>query len=568
MDIYNTRKQIKLNQCTIFDLQLRVVYYARVSTEKEEQKTSIDHQQDYFEEFITGVERWTYVGKYIDEGFSGINTSKREAFQKMIADAKQGKFDLILTKEITRFARNVVDSISYTRNLLECGTAVWFQNDNINTLDEDSELRLTIMSGIAQDESRKLSSRVRFGHARSIQNGVVLGNSHIYGWDKRDGRLYINEKEAEMVRIIYQKYASGCWSTHSLEKFLWECGYRNYKGGRISSRVIGNIIRNPKYKGFYVGGKVKIIDIFSKKQKFLPEQEWTMYPDDGSRVPAIVSEELWEEANRVFTKRSNNVKEKNTSCKPDNLFTGLIRCGNDGATYWLKARNIHGKESKTWVCSSKIKNGAGTCNSFPVKEEDLLKIVSDSFNEMSGNKQTFLDKYLAMYEKEVYSLTCTDQKTESLKQDIEILEARRDKLLDFNLTGLISDKEFLSRNRSFSSEIEEKKRELSLLEKNIPMSKEELLKNIENLAASIREYAQINPEDLTPEILESTISSITIHPRSLKQAEVVISFHNGCPRKKTAYVGSSETTLPSTDAERTLEGKNGVTYFIKTEICV
>ena len=127
---------------------------------------------------------------YIDEGISGITVTHREEFQRMLQDAKAGKIDLIITKEITRFARNVLDSIRYTRELLDCGTAVWFRNDNINTLDEDSELRLSIMSGIAQEESRKLSSRVRFGHARSIQNSVVLGNSHIYGWDKRNGKLF------------------------------------------------------------------------------------------------------------------------------------------------------------------------------------------------------------------------------------------------------------------------------------------------------------------------------------------------------------------------------------------
>ena len=192
----------------------------------------------------------------------------------MLADAQLGKFDFIITKEISRFARNTLDSIHYTRNLLTYGVCVWFQNDNINTIDDDSEFRLTIMAGVAQDEIRKLSSRVRFGHAQAIKNGVVLGNSLIYGYDKKDGRLSINEAEAEMIRLSLKKYATGVWSTPKIEDLLYKKGYRNHKGERINRGVIKNIIRNPKYKGYYVGGKVKIIDMFTKKQEFLPESEW------------------------------------------------------------------------------------------------------------------------------------------------------------------------------------------------------------------------------------------------------------------------------------------------------
>ena len=173
-----------------------------------------------------------------------------------------------------------------------------------------------------------------------------------------------------MVQLIFEKYALGNWSTHSLEQFLWECGYRNYKGGRIDSHVIANIIRNPKYKGYYVGGKVKIVDLFTKKQKFLPEDEWVMYKDDGTHVPAIVDEKLWEDANRILEERSKNIKLKKTSYKQDNLFTGLIHCG---AAYWLKVRNVRGKAAKTWVCSHRIKQGAVSCRSKPVKEEILLE---------------------------------------------------------------------------------------------------------------------------------------------------------------------------------------------------
>ena len=203
MDIHNIRLQLR--QKTIYELQLRVTFYARVSTDSNEQLNSLTNQISYYEEMIKKNTAWTYVPGYIDEGLSGISTKKRENFHRMIDDAKAGKFDLILTKEISRFARNTLDSIQYTRDLLNAGVAVFFQNDNIKTIDEDSELRLSIMSSIAQDELRKLSSRVKCGHQQAIKEGVVLGNNRIFGYVKDDGRLVIDESEAPMVRQLVEQ---------------------------------------------------------------------------------------------------------------------------------------------------------------------------------------------------------------------------------------------------------------------------------------------------------------------------------------------------------------------------
>ena len=176
MDILSVRNQIKREGINFKDLPLRVAYYARVSTDFMEQLNSLENQKKYFTEYIGDMPNWEFAGGYIDEGISGVTTKKREKFNEMIDDAMDGKFDLIVTKEVSRFARNTLDSIQYTRQLLANGVAVYFQNDNINTLDEDSEFRLTIMASMAQDESRKISSRVRWGHHQAIKNGVVLGN--------------------------------------------------------------------------------------------------------------------------------------------------------------------------------------------------------------------------------------------------------------------------------------------------------------------------------------------------------------------------------------------------------
>ena len=333
MDILTVRQLLR--QKTIYEIPMRVTFYARVSTDSDEQLNSLENQVNYYQEMIGKNTAWTYVPGYIDEGLSGISTRKRENFHRMVEDAKRGLFDLILTKEISRFARNTLDSFQYTRDLLSAGVAVYFQNDYIKTLDEDSELRLSIMSSIAQDELRKLSSRVKFGHQQAIKDGVVLGNSRIFGYTKDDGKLVIDEKEAAMVRQLFELYATGEYSMKQIEDIFWAQGYRNNRGNKISHTTMSNMISNPKYKGYYVGNKVKVIDMFTKKQRFLPPEEWVMFKDEtGEIVPAIVSEDLWERANIVLKKRSIDVKERQGQCNYNNLLTGKLYCTCCGKPYF------------------------------------------------------------------------------------------------------------------------------------------------------------------------------------------------------------------------------------------
>ena len=214
---------------------------------------------------IQSKPNWKFVPGYVDEGISGGSTKKRDNFNRMIRDAKAGMFDFIITKEISRFSRSTLDSIKYTQELLDYNVGVFFQNDNINTFDEDAELRLSIMSSIAQDELRKLSSRVRFGHQQAIKNNVVLGNSRIFGYTKADGKLVIDETEAPMVRELFELYATGKYTMKQLETLFWEKGYRNLNGNKIAHSTMSGMISNPKYKGHYVGNKVKVVDMFTKK---------------------------------------------------------------------------------------------------------------------------------------------------------------------------------------------------------------------------------------------------------------------------------------------------------------
>ena len=517
MNIYHIRQILRTK--SIYDLNLRVVYYARVSTEKEEQKNSIVNQREHFETFIRSNKNWSFCGGYIDDGISGIHAEKREEFQRMLFDAKAGRFDLIITKEISRFARNTLDSIQYTRQLLSDGVCVWFQNDNINTIDDDSEFRLTIMAGVAQDEIRKLSSRVRFGHAQSIQRGVVLGNSHIYGYDKANGKLTINEEEAVMVRLIFEKYATGIWTTPKIEKLLFDLGYRNYKGGKIDRGVINHIIKNPKYKGYYAGGKVKIVDMFTKKQEFLPPEEWNMYKDDGNTVPAIVDEKTWELANKYFKERSEAIKERRTSFKGDNLFTGKIICGKDHAPYWLKQRKVRGREDSTWVCSHRIKNGANSCPSFGIHEEELKQMLSQIITTSVQNIDTVAQKYLDLLKQVISDMPDNSAELERVCREIEVTQQKADKILEYNLNGAISDLEFLRRNTEYSKRIEELlKRKTELAKK--PDTEDDALKRIEGIKDLLKEFQGLKPSDISRQIVEILIDRIEVYPTGGQSAQI------------------------------------------------
>ena len=203
----------------------RVAAYCRVSTDSLDQANSLESQQRYFNDYIKRNPLWELSKIYVDEGISGTSTKKRNAFNQMIEDAKRGNFDIIITKEISRFARNTLDSIGYTRELKRLGIGVIFMNDNINTLDPDAELRLTIMSSIAQEESRKTSERVKWGQRRMMEQGKVFGRDML-GYDVRDGKLIINEEGAKTVRLIFHKFLVEGKCTHLIAKELQEEGIR------------------------------------------------------------------------------------------------------------------------------------------------------------------------------------------------------------------------------------------------------------------------------------------------------------------------------------------------------
>lgn len=557
MDILNIRALLRTK--SIYDIPLRVTYYARVSSESDEQLNSLDNQIAYYEDLIRRNRAWTYVPGYIDEGLSGISTKKRKHFNEMIADAKEGAFDLIITKEISRFARNTLDSLQYTRELLGWGVGVFFQNDNINTLDEDAELRLTIMSSIAQDELRKLSSRVKFGHQQAIKSNVVLGNSRIFGYKKDEKRLVIDESQAPMVRDLFRLYATGEYSMKQLETLFYEQGYRNYNGNKIAHTTMSGIISNPKYKGYYVGNKVRIVDMFTKKQKFLPPEEWVMFKDEtGEIVPAIVSEELWDKANEVLTRRSEDVKNRQGICNHANLLTGKLYCAHCGAAYYRReSKSKDGTVNSKWVCSGKINNGADACPSFPIYEDEIKPILFEVFSETRVD----VEALLASYEEMFRSMEADDEtagQMEEQKRIIALADQKKNKLLELVTTGAITTANFKSMTASCDREAEEAQKTLTELEEQL-FTKEEYRKHIGEVKARLDAAVRdASTGMITNEFVAQYIDKIIVTSDGNDTAKLEIKIFTGKNTEKYLQKLRKRASARSADRSPQPAGRMGV----------
>ena len=492
MDLYNMRKEISSGK-SIYDLPLKVTYYARVSSEKDEQLNSLSNQVFYFENHIKEVSNWTYVEGYVDEGISGTSVNKRDSFKRMIADSKKGKFDLILTKEVTRFARNTLDSISYTQKLLENGVGVYFQSDNINTIMPDSELRLTIMASVAQDEVRKLSERVKFGFSRSIEKKRVLGNNNIFGYRKDKTKLVIHEEEAKMIRELFEIYSQGEMGFYKISEYFKQKGYKGKNGTPISSQTLRRIIRNPKYKGYYRTGTVKVVDYKLHKAQKMPKEEWTVF-ECKENIPAIVSEELWEKCNNILEKKSasclNRVENKDVF-KSRYAFSGLIYCKeHEGEEHMPGYNRISGNKRSNkpaWACSRYITYGLKECESPIIQESELIEILKVVLNKFLSNKEEIIEDLMNKYKK--YNFTKDfEMEISNIESNINVIQSKKDKLLELTIKNLLSDEEFYKRNEELNKEIEiqqekikglkEEKENLSSIEDNMKQIKGALEKKI------------------------------------------------------------------------------------------
>lgn len=444
----------------IVDVRKRVAAYCRVSTDHEDQANSFESQQRYFRQYIERNPDWELYEIFADEGISGTNTKKRSEFKRMIACAKEGDFDLIITKEISRFARNTLDSIYYTRDLKKHGVGVIFMNDNINTLDGDAELRLAIMSSIAQEESRKTSERVKWGQKRQMEQGVVFGRSML-GYDVKDGKMTVNEDGAKIVRLIFHKFANENKGTHVIARELREAGITPMRVKEWSNTVILRVIRNEKYCGDLVQKKTFTPDFLSHEKKYnRGEEEFVIIKDHHE---PIVSRELFEKANRILDEKSltQEGKAKHSNRYP---FSGKIKCGCCGSSYVARYKNRkNGTRYKAWRCYKSATQGsphtdkAGNqlgCSNPSIRNEDAVHIMYLVTRSLQLEEKKITANLLSVIQS-VLSVNTNYSHIEKLKEQIQTVEDKRTQLIDLCISGAITKQEFITKREACDKEISE-----------------------------------------------------------------------------------------------------------------
>lgn len=464
----------------------KVAAYCRVSTDNEDQANSFESQRTFFRQYIERNPDWELYEIFADEGISGTNTKKRKEFNRMIACAKNGDFDLIITKEISRFARNTLDSIYYTRDLKKHGVGVIFMNDNINTLDGDAELRLAIMSSIAQEESRKTSERVKWGQKRQMEQGVVFGRSML-GYDVRDGKMYINEEGAKVVRLIFHKFVGEGKGTHVIARELREEGIKPMRVKEWQNTVILRVIRNEKYCGDLVQKKTYTPDFLSHEKKYNRGQEEFVIIKDHHEP--IISRELFDEANRILDKKalSQEGKAKHSNRYP---FSGKIKCGCCGSSYVARYKTRKdGSRYKAWRCNEAAKHGsphidkAGNqvgCTGLSIRNEDATHIMYLVTKSLKYNKEKITNNLLAIISS-IIAMDTTGTDVEKLKAQIQTIEDKRTKLIDIYMSGDITKEEFSAARAKCDAEIAELQSVIDSIDKQQAMIRhqQELVQEIE-----------------------------------------------------------------------------------------
>lgn len=500
MDLYEIQKKLNMG-IPLTNIKLRVTDYVRVSTDHIEQKKSLQNQQEHFEKFIKENPNWTYVNGYIDDGITGTSDIKRDNFMKMIEDAKKQKFDLIITKEISRFSRNTLDSIKYTRKLLSYGVAVLFVNDNINTALPDSELRLTIMASMAQDEIRRLSERVKFGMHRAMERGEILGNNLLYGYkkNKTTRNLEIIESEAKTIKIIYELYAIKKLSLSEISKKLNACSTKNFSK-KWTATTVSRVIENPKYKGYYCAKKSEIIDYMSKKVKYFPKKDWIIY-EDKVKIPPIIDENLWNRANTRLLERQKAYRERKkdkTFYENKHLYSAKIYCKEHNTIYYR--RLFRKKTEATWNCSEYLKRGKNVCQSPSIREKELDLIFQDIIKKIDIDYYQITKLLINTYIKESSTKEIITKKKQELKQVLN----KKDKLLELKLEENISTIDFYKKNSELT-DIQEKIQQelLELLQKEKSNNS-----NYDNLTNLIQD--KINSKETQNKIINLILDHIDI----------------------------------------------------------
>ena len=438
-----------------------VASYCRVSTDKEDQANSFEAQQHYFRNYIRSNPDWQLYKIYADEGISGTSTKKRTQFNQMIADAREGKFEMILTKEVSRFSRNIVDAIVHTRQLKEMGIGVLFLTDGISTLEQDAELRLSIMATLAQEESRKTSTRVKWGQARQMERGVVFGHS-LLGYDVRDGTIAINPEGAALVRLIFQKYAAEQIGTGKIARYLTENGYRTHQGNSWTSSAVVKILKNEKYVGDLIQQKTFTPDYLTHARK-TNRGEVPRISLKNHHEP-IVSRELWD-LTQALLRKNNKHRDDAIGHSNRYTFSGRIQCGECGCAFVGRFKYLKdGRKMRRWCCGRVVREGASGCAvGYVLRDDTAMQMIQTVISCLPLDRQAIITRITSAVLKAMSSEDHSIRQRPNL--EMERLRRKKELLLDHFLDGSISREDMQIMNRKYDEQIRDLENLLSNQEK-------------------------------------------------------------------------------------------------------
>ena len=447
--------RIDRSRGVVIDGPIRVAAYARVSTDMEDQRNSYQSQLQYYTEKMKSNPKWIPTKVYADEGISGTQDYKRNDFMQMIEDALKGKFDLLLTKSISRFARNTVDTLNYVRKLKEKNVAVYFEEENINTLDMQGELLLTILSSVAQQESETISSHVKLGLAMKMKRGELVGFHGCYGYnyDKLTKTITVNDEEKRVIQFIFEKFIQG-YGTSMIARELNEMGIPTKRGNTIwYENTVRKILKNEKYKGDLLQGKTYTADpITHRRLENMGEEQKYLVKNNHE---AIIDEETWNRVQEIFEEGSiKNRGERNIGpFKRFYAFSGITFCAFCGRPATRKDWSSTLKDKKAWCCTTVVKQGRKDCNyGKSIPEEMLEKCFLDAFNVLCADKATIIRNFI---EKTEPILKESNATTEIEKMNIKEhdLKEKLKKLLDLKLENSITEEAFKEKNYELERKI-------------------------------------------------------------------------------------------------------------------
>ncbi|EPR07976.1 recombinase family protein [Ruminiclostridium papyrosolvens] len=407
----------------------RVAAYCRVSTDQAEQLSSYEAQVNYYTSYITNHPDYEMAGIYADEGISGTNTKKREQFNKMIEDCKAGKIDMIITKSISRFARNTMDTLNYVRILKELGINVKFEKENIETLESKGEFLISVLASLAQEENFSISRNATWGIRRRFEQGkVIVNHTKFMGYDKDEsGNLVINEKQAKVVRRIFSEYLNGK-GTNRIAYELEKEGIPNWNGkAKWYESSIKKMLNNEKYKGEALLQKTYTVDFLSKKRVENKGEVAQYYVEESH--PPIIDKDTWA-AVQLERERRKAFMEKYNIQKMDyitnaNPFVGRIICGCCGGVYGRKVWNSNDERLKRiiWQCNNKYATkGKKGCNNRHINDEVLYMAFVSTFNSVLENREHFMSKWNEQINGEDILKRVTTKRFVDIFKDAETLQ--------------------------------------------------------------------------------------------------------------------------------------------------